>query len=209
MPNLCVEYAKSARAKCTKCKIAIQKHEIRIGTEVQLALGSDDPVVSWQWRHLCCFTDRQIKNAEASGAFGNINGYDELASDDKALVDDLKMGKLVDKTELIGRIGNAESASASSKKEKTTTDRTKETNSADIRTRKRVKTEKNIPGRKSSTTPLDDEDTEEFEVDVVVSDAPLCPYGEICFQTQPLHHLQFRHGDGARPIIKNKNNGCN
>ena len=44
MPKLCVEYSKSARAKCslTSCGKKIQKNELRIGTEVMLPFNDDE-----------------------------------------------------------------------------------------------------------------------------------------------------------------------
>lgn len=192
MPNLCVEYAKSGRSKCTGCKKAILKHELRLGIENQFP-GGDEPIISWQWRHLCCFTERQIKNAENAGTLSEIAGYDDLPADAKVLVDDMKVGKLVGHTDLIGKVND----NAGDQK-----------NPSETRKRTKAPAAKAPPKRARKTETVDgsgiqqDEGTEDFDVEVVNSDAPPCPYGDSCFQTQPEHHKQFSHGKGPRPVLK-------
>eukprot|EP00796_Vickermania_ingenoplastis_P005781 gene5781-4132_t len=186
-------YAKSARASCSKCKKAIAKHEVRIGTEIQLP-GGDDVLASWTWRHLCCFTDRQIKNAEASNAFDNIDGIDTLAPCDKALVEEMKQGKLIDKTELIGRIGDIKNSNMPPPEPKGKRQRAASADGPSPSTKKAPAAKR---GKKAPVTPSipPDDGTEDFEVEIVSADTPVCPYGESCFQTQAHHYKEFRHGD--------------
>lgn len=75
MPLLRVEHAKSSRSRCVlkECSKFILKGELRIGTAVMMP-GVDEP--SFKWRHLCCFTARQAKNA---GSVDSVDGYDDLS----------------------------------------------------------------------------------------------------------------------------------
>ncbi|CCW67024.1 unnamed protein product [Phytomonas sp. Hart1] len=107
MPRLVVEYAKSGRSVCSAstCGLKIVKHEIRIGSV------SDNPFEEGageivKWRHLCCFSDRQLKNAKDSGALEEIEGVTNLSSSDKELVLEFQKGELGGKSELIGRVGD-------------------------------------------------------------------------------------------------------
>lgn len=190
MSKICVEYAKSGRSACSsaKCKQKILKDELRIGSEVQFPNSSGEAATSWKWRHLCCFTSRQIDNANASHALDSVEGYDLLAASDKALFDQLKEGKLVDKTELIGRIGDTANAV-----KVVDTEKKKPTK------RKRSPTADSPPLKKTAPLPPDD-GTQDFDVEVLAEDVPLCPYGSVCLETDHAHQKQFRHGRGPRPV---------
>eukprot|EP00668_Euglena_longa_P001256 GGOE01001486.1.p1 GENE.GGOE01001486.1~~GGOE01001486.1.p1 ORF type:complete len:899 (-),score=261.13 GGOE01001486.1:257-2914(-) len=91
-PKAEVEYAKSGRSRCTHkpCSEMIEKGELRVGTPVTMP-GADTP--SFKWRHICCFTARQIDNARS---IDNIHGLDEMRPADRLLVKRM-MGK-----ELVG-----------------------------------------------------------------------------------------------------------
>nr|ACS87839.1 hypothetical protein CDFL6B12_12 [Angomonas deanei] len=230
MPKLCVEYSKSARAKCslTSCGKKIEKNELRIGTEIILPY-SDDGVESWKWRHLCCFTDRQLANARGSGDIDNIQGEDELAAADKVLVEKMREGKLVGDTSIIGRVGDI----GHSKLAAELTDKKKD-GAAAAKPRAK-KSETAVPeGEKAAASPgekrpraprktkakaaekdddVDSEATDEYEVAVEATVKPRCPYGRECFRTHPTHFSQYSHddndGDAAsstkatmKPVIK-------
>lgn len=188
MPKLCVEYAKSGRAKCSGCKQTILKNELRIGIEVQFP-GGDEPILSWQWRHLCCFTDRQIINAEKAGTLTEIEGYEALEAADKALVDELKKGKLLDRKDLIGKVSVTKKVVPAAKK------KPRAHNESTPKDKKRKK--ENTP-----VIDLPNDTTEDFEVDIATSDAPLCPYGEKCNEPGSMHFQQYSHGPGQRPFAK-------
>jgi len=72
-----VEHAKSGRAKCKRCKEPIAKDSLRIGSSYDRG-----DFVTTGWRHLAC----QVK-PKALGEANEIEGYDELEDDEKALVD--------------------------------------------------------------------------------------------------------------------------
>lgn len=98
MPPLKVEYAKSSRSRCVlkECNKFILKGELRIGTGV-LMPGMEDP--SFKWRHLCCFTDRQLKNVKS---VDHIDGFDDLKEADQKHVLAMLRGELVGKTTFVG-----------------------------------------------------------------------------------------------------------
>ncbi|KPA80037.1 hypothetical protein ABB37_05056 [Leptomonas pyrrhocoris] len=231
MPKLCVEYSKSGRAKCslTSCGKKIEKNELRIGTEVILPY-SDDGVETWKWRHLCCFTERQLGNARGTGDIDNIQGEDDLAPADKALVQEMREGKLVGATTIIGRIGDvahsrlaseltgkggAAAASKGKAKTKKSDDREDGGSASASPGEKRAR----APRKKAQVDDdVDSEATDEYEVAVeAVSEKPKCPYGADCFRTNPEHFQQYSHdGDAAesaalattkptmKPVIKRK-----
>ncbi|TPP48251.1 Poly(ADP-ribose) polymerase and DNA-Ligase Zn-finger region family protein [Leishmania donovani] len=176
MPKLCVEYSKSGRAKCsnTSCGKKIEKHELRIGTEVIMPF-SEEGVESWKWRHLCCFTERQLSNARSSGDIDAIQGEGDLAPADKALVQKMREGRLVGDTSILGRIGDI---AHSAKRPPAPPRKTK------------------IPNTKKQDDDADSEATEEYEVAVeAVTGKPKCPYGAHCFRTTEEHFRQYTHGD--------------
>lgn len=190
MPKLCVEYAKSGRAKCTGCKQTILKNELRLGIEVQFP-GGDEPKLSWNWRHLCCFTERQLKNAQAAGTLNEIEGYNEINESDKELVNDLKLGKLLNRSDLIGQVNDADKSS-------TTTKRKTKSSSTTTPKTKKVKKET------ASNVDLPSDNTENYEVDIISSTAPPCPR-ENCNDSGILHFQRYSHGPGLRPLIKPNN----
>lgn len=212
MPQLRVEYAKSGRAKCslTSCKKPIAKHEVRIGTVMTLPFG-EEGVESVAYRHVCCFTARQLSNAKAT--LDDIEGYNDLAPADKALIDQMKKGELVGKTQLIGRVGDVANSPLAA--ELGATEKTAAAGKAP-----RAKREKKAPAKppqEEDAEAVDSDATEEFEVDVrAVSARPVCPYGANCFRTAPDHFEQFSHDDGdtaappsgadtaVRPVIVGK-----
>ena len=107
MPPLKVQYAPGSQASCknAKCKQKILKGELRIGIGASNHFGDGDDLV-WGYRHLCCFTAIQIKNAKKDEkTVSDIEGYDELQKEDKNLVKQLLKGDLVDKKKLIGKTG--------------------------------------------------------------------------------------------------------
>lgn len=188
MPKLRVDYAKSGRAKCTGCKKIILKNELRLGIEVQFPAG-DEPKISWSWRHLCCFTERQLKNAQAAGTLSEIEGYNELNESDKILMDDLKLGKLVNRLDLIGQVNNSDKSVATTKRK---------TKSSSTSTPKA----KTVKKESTFIVDLPSDNTENYEVDTVSSTAPPCPEGEKCNESG-IHHFQhYSHGPGLRPLIK-------
>uniref|UniRef100_A0A7S1I875 Poly [ADP-ribose] polymerase n=1 Tax=Eutreptiella gymnastica TaxID=73025 RepID=A0A7S1I875_9EUGL len=107
MPETKVEYAKSDRSRCTKpgCGETIEKDQLRIGTAVSYFGDSEK---SYKWRHLCCFTARQIANIES---IDTIDGIDDLAECDVALVKRLLNKELIDDVSLLK--GNSSSIDTS------------------------------------------------------------------------------------------------
>lgn len=231
MPKLKIEYALSGHSKCTatSCKKTIAKHELRIGTEYVVpgiltgkpseALDGDeekDPTTAFRWRHLCCFTDRQIQNARTSGDLAAIEGYELLAPKDKQVVEDMKAGKLVNKTEYMGRVGdvaNSPMADELIKPKKRAPAKRKaadndDDNDTDNPNKKKTKAAPTSPAAKrakketvakdNDKDDVDSEATEEYEVAVeAVPARPPCPFGPDCFRTNEEHFLQYDHSNSG------------
>jgi hypothetical protein len=181
MPALRVENAKSSRSRCAlkACAAFIQKGELRIGTGV-LMPGMEE--LSFKWRHLCCFTARQIKNM--GGSVDNVDGYDDLTPPEQELVRQMLSGKLVGDKSIVGR-GATEAASAAP--------------AAKVAAG-RVNTERPSKRQREKTLHVVEDvsdATEEYDTEVVLQDArpPLCPYGAACFRKNPEHYKQYAHGD--------------
>ena len=197
MPPLKVEYAKSSRSRCIlkECSKFIEKGEVRIGTGM-LMPGMDDP--SFKWRHLCCFTARQLKNV---ASVDNIDGFADLLAEDQALVTAMVQGKLVGVHSLIGQKGkkedgNCDEKGASPKEEK-----------------KKVegKKKKKAVGQKGKRAEDDgsSDATDEYVVELHDT-VKQCPYGVNCFRKNPEHFLEYAHRDSgsgknvAVPVVVGK-----
>lgn len=100
MAPLKVEYSKSSRARCSlkECGKLIEKGEVRIGTGSMMP-GVDE--LSYKWRHLCCFTKRQLASV---ASVDNIEGYDDLADEDQVLIRRMIKGELVGDSKVLGRV---------------------------------------------------------------------------------------------------------
>ena len=100
MPPLKVELSKSARARCQlkQCGQFIAKGELRVGTGAMMP-GMED--YTYKFRHVCCFTKRQLASVDGPSAFV---GYDDLCEDDQKVMQRLCRGELVDKHEFRGRV---------------------------------------------------------------------------------------------------------
>ena len=112
MPDIRVEYAKSGRSRCVykTCSTVIEKDEVRVGPAV-LMPGADTP--SYKWRHLCCFTARQIANVKS---IDDIEGLDDLSKSDQALVKRMLAKELIDDFSIRGCTGSSTASSAKPKK---------------------------------------------------------------------------------------------
>ncbi|KAG5488531.1 hypothetical protein JIQ42_00138 [Leishmania sp. Namibia] len=215
MPKLCVEYSKSGRAKCsnTTCGKKIEKHELRIGTEVMMPF-SDEGIESWKWRHLCCFTERQLSNARGSGDIDAIQGENDLAPADMALVQKMREGLLVGDTSILGRIGDVanspvaaelkgmggKAAKAKTKAKARASDSGEKGGSPPaVIGEKRPRAPPRNAKTANAKMPDDDVDseaTDEYEVAVeTVAGNPKCPYGAKCFRTNQEHFRQYAHDD--------------
>ena len=175
MPTLKVEYAKSSRSRCVNkdCSQFIQKGELRVGTGSTMPGASE---MSFKWRHVCCFTKRQLASV---GTVDELGGYDEMLPADQLKLQKMVRGELVGKTELRGKI-SIESDSP-----------------------KKV-AKKGGAGKKRPRSDDDDGgDTSDAGGDSDATDGgysapkerPMCPYGATCFRKNPDHFKEFRHGD--------------
>ena len=111
MPPLRVEYAKSGRSKCTlkECSKLLDKGQIRIGTGT-LMPGADE--LSYKWRHVCCFTKRQLASVPS---VDGIEGYDDLSEADQGLLRRMVRGELIGKFELVAETAPAVDPAAAAK----------------------------------------------------------------------------------------------
>ncbi|EPY35070.1 hypothetical protein STCU_01265 [Strigomonas culicis] len=215
MPVLRVEYAKSARAKCslTGCGKKIDKHEVRIGTQVLLP-NMDEDAESFKWRHLCCFTERQLQNAKASGDLDKMQGYTDLAAADQKLVDQMKEGKLVGDPSILGRVGDvmhspiaAEllgkgkgKAAAAKKGGEERNGEESPSKPAKPGAKRGRKVGKAGAEKGDGASDVDSQATDQYEVDVrLSSNKPTCPYGTSCFRTNPEHFLEYDHSGSQGP----------
>jgi hypothetical protein len=185
MPPLKVEYAKSGRSLCSlkECSKAIEKGAVRVGTGAMMP-GADE--LRYKWRHLCCFTKRQLASVQSVDA---IQGYEDLAASDQALVRRMVKGELIGNASVMGPSDAAPAAVASGSPKK-----------------------KNRAEAGASPSPAvasgSDDDAENGGVTSVAAAtaaaaaAPLpigpdgrriCPYGELCFRIDPAHFGQCSH----------------
>lgn len=116
MPALKVEYAKSGRAKCSNCKGFIAHGELRIGTGTMMP-GMEE--LSYKWRHICCFTSRQIKNA---GSVDTVEGFDDLLEEHQKVLAKMLKGEYAGNQSWQGKflhpeIAASDAAKAAAKKE--------------------------------------------------------------------------------------------
>ena len=113
MPPLKVEYAKSGRSKCAlkACQEVLEQGELRIGTGNMMP-GAED--FSYKWRHLCCFTKRQLS---AVSTVDQLEGFDDLDEGDQKLMLKLIKGQLIDKAELKGAVGRITGSKSPTKKQ--------------------------------------------------------------------------------------------
>lgn len=195
MPPLRVEYAKSGRSRCClkECNKMIEKGEVRVGTGVMMP-GMDEP--SYKWRHVCCFTARQAKNA--GGSVDSVEGLEDLAEGDQQLVVKMMKGELVGDSSLLGKTGTAGTAVAAVSPKKAKKAATVVAGEGGAAKKKaRVEVGKVVDGYASDAT--DDYDVEEAGTSTVVAVKPLCPYGAGCFRKNPAHFAEYRHGD--EPIV--------
>jgi hypothetical protein len=69
-----VEYAKSGRAKCNKCKAMITKDMVRIGKQAESSVDH----TSCKWHHIRCFNPpRTLRSPSA------LSGFDDLSADEQ------------------------------------------------------------------------------------------------------------------------------
>lgn len=93
MVALKFEISPSARAGCKNCKQKIQKGVLRVGTVV-MVMGND----SLAWRHICCFTQKQISNTPEGGAAQET--YAALNPTCKTIVDRMFAGDAIGRNDL-------------------------------------------------------------------------------------------------------------
>eukprot|EP00759_Apiculatamorpha_spiralis_P017623 PhF_6_TR23781/c0_g1_i2/m.33270 len=163
MVQLRVEYAKSARSKCSfkQCSSPIDKGQVRIGT-AKMMPGADTP--SYSWRHIGCFTSRQLKNTPS---VDSIEGFDDLKPEDQAIV--LKMVK----GEFVGKGKDALGVSAPPPPPPA-----------------KKKGKKEPEKRERSPTPSDSDSDGTVDYDP----RPPCKYWEQCFRLGNKEHCaQFKH----------------
>ncbi|KAG8465133.1 hypothetical protein KFE25_012496 [Diacronema lutheri] len=80
-----VEYAKSGRSSCKKCKVKIAKDELRVGV---VTVNEDVEMTSW-FHPQCAQKKRGVEMTPSEFA-----GYDELRPEDRATIDQLCSGEL-------------------------------------------------------------------------------------------------------------------
>ena len=155
------------------------KGEMRIGTGV-LMPGMEE--LSYKWRHLCCFTARQIKNI--GGSLDSIEGFEDLKDEDQQVLKKMLRGELVGDATIIGRGAEATGASPAAPTKKKGV-----ASPPPVETRKRPR----------AAAVLKDDDvsdaTDDYETQIVIQDEkpPLCPYGASCFRKNPEHFKAYRH----------------
>lgn len=83
-----VERAKTGRAKCKKCKCAIEKDEIRIAKYVT-SFFSDGKLMP-AWHHVTCLFDVFAKQRATTKRIDDpaedVKGWEQLSDDDKKII---------------------------------------------------------------------------------------------------------------------------
>ena len=217
MPPLKVEYAKSGRSKCSACKNFLLNGELRIGTGVMMP-GMEE--YTYKWRHICCFTTRQIKNA---GSVDTVEGFDELLDEHQPVVSKMLKGEYAGNLTWQGKFIHPEKkALEEAKAEKTAK---KEAGQR----RKREGDSKNKSGGKKKKGGSDDDDsdddTDDYDEDGNLvpktnnntgnnnmmmmmpqtnqqqpgtkTAKPMCPFGKNCFKVTKEHFDQYAHPGDA------------
>ena len=203
-----VEYAKSGRSKCTwkKCSQFIDKGELRIGTGSQMP-GVDE--ISYKWRHLCCFSNIQIKNL---GSVDHIDGYDECLPEHQEALRRMMKGEYIEQyTKIRGKyihptIATATAAqlTAMGKKNKNVGGGVGGQLLAPVVGVKRARATTAGGASKGPTvtlagayvdTGVESDATDDYEVEISKG-RPQCPFGSACFRKDPDHFTKFaHHGD--------------
>lgn len=173
MPPLRVEYAKSSRSTCAlkECSKPIEKNALRIGTGAMMP-GADE--VRYKWRHVCCFTKRQLAGA---GSVDNIEGYDLIAEADQAIIRDMVAGRLV---------GDARYMQASA----AATAGTAAGSPAPAGRAAAPEAPSPAPVTTAVVAPATSTTTQAVER---VGGKPVCRFGTLCFRQDPRHFAEFHH----------------
>lgn len=204
VPPIKVEYAKSARSRCTlkTCNLFIQKGEVRIGTGSMMP-GADE--LTYKWRHLCCFSGRQIKNIHAS--VDNIDGFEDLEEPHQAIIHKMLKGQLEGDNSIKGAVvsaviaGSAGDGDGKAKKKKAGVGATLMGNSnVDLLSQKTsTQLGKKRPRGPAVTlegalvdTGAESDATDEYEVGIT-NQKPMCPHGASCFRKNPDYFKEYRH----------------
>ena len=155
MPPLKVEYAKSARSRCSlkECAQFIDKGDIRIGTGTMMP-GSTE--LSYKWRHLNCFTKRQLASVTSAAA---LEGVEDLLTADQEMMKKMVRGELVGRADLVGARKRAREAEVG------------------------VAAAASSVSARPSRTAAADPDRE----------GERCPFGAMCFRTNPKHFRDMLH----------------
>ena len=173
MPPLRVEYAKSGRATCSlkECGKPIEKGCVRIGTGAMMP-GVDD--VRFKWRHLCCFTLRQLASVSS---VDSIEGYEDLAPDDQHLVRRMVKKELIGDASTMKPSASAAMAPSASKKARAEVD---DGDAPD------VTAEAAAPAAAVAepTLPVGRDGKRQ------------CPHGTLCFRIDPMHFYECSHNTG-------------
>lgn len=170
----------------------IEKGEVRVGTGIMMP-GMDEP--SYKWRHICCFTARQAKNA--GGSVDSVEGLEDLSETDQKLILRMMKGELVNDHSLLGKTGTAGTAAAAV----VASPKAKKAPAGDAvgaKPKKKARVEGGAAdGGGYASDATDDYDVEETGTATVAVIKPLCPYGAGCFRKNPAHFAEYRHGDEA------------
>ena len=227
-PPIKVEYAKSARSRCTlkACNLFIEKGELRIGTGSMMP-GADE--LSYKWRHLCCFSKIQIKNMQAS--VDNIEGFEDMEDAHQAVIHKMLKGALVGDNSVRGQLissvvaaaaeaGPAKGAAKAKKKpgvgallmgnsneDLTQTQTLTQGGGGAAKPLKREPTAKKRARAEVTTldgrlvdTGVESDATDDYEVVLTDQKAP-CPYGATCYMKNPAHFRSYSHpGDVATKL---------
>ena len=174
MPPLKVEYAKSGRSVCSlkECSKAIDKGCVRIGTGAMMP-GVDE--LRYKWRHLCCFTKRQL--ASVSSVDG-ISGFEDLTPDDQMLVRKMITGAL---------IGDASAMSPSP---------TFVTTSPTSSPKKKARAEESGAPSVSEAFQPPAVATAETALPIGPDGRRMCPHGQLCFRLDAAHFAHCSHNTG-------------
>eukprot|EP00672_Neobodo_designis_P013981 CAMPEP_0174861192 /NCGR_PEP_ID=MMETSP1114-20130205/51020_1 /TAXON_ID=312471 /ORGANISM="Neobodo designis, Strain CCAP 1951/1" /LENGTH=180 /DNA_ID=CAMNT_0016096195 /DNA_START=29 /DNA_END=567 /DNA_ORIENTATION=+ len=179
MPPLKVEYAKSSRAVCSlkECGKAIEKGSVRIGTGAMMP-GVDE--LRFKWRHLCCFTARQLASVSS---VDSIEGYEDLAPEDQALVRRMVKKELIGDASVMKPSASAAMAPSPSKKP-----RAEAAGAPDA--------EPAVSGAAAAAAVAT-----ELTLPIGADGKRICPHGTLCFRIDPPHFAQCSHNTGPHAAV--------
>jgi hypothetical protein len=140
--------------------------------------GADE--LRYKWRHLCCFTKRQLASVQS---VDGIEGFEDLSAGDQELVRRMVKGQLIGDTSVMKPSTTVPVSPPKAKKARPEGADADDDGGAD--------------GGDASEVPSVVPTTRVYELDE--RGKQICPYGELCFRVDAVHFVHMSHR--AKPSL--------